>query len=344
LDGGENWQTIAQPPTDWTNAITISPHSRQTILLGGRGFWISTDGGVSWNERISGLGAENFELFIDPMQNSRLFIDIVADCQLYQSDDGGRAWEIMEDRGCQMSMNRDGTVWYWTDGQMMFFSTDSGATWKENELPEKVGGEYVVAHPAIAGRVYILEDRENSPTVYVSPDFGATWHAALGTGKLVSGRLFFDHDLGQRIYAISSGFEAYVSSDVGETWEACAPIKYVSYSNSRMAVSPVSADHLILATRGDGILVSLDGCQSWQASNTGLGSLFVNTLAIDPNNPDTVYAGTDGGAYVSYDFGKSWHQINDGLLGALVIYSIVVDKDSNVYAATPYGIFKLGNK
>jgi hypothetical protein len=26
------------------------------------------------------------------------------------------------------------------------------------------------------------------------------------------------------------------------------------------------------------------------------------------------------------------------------VYSIVVDKDSNVYAATPYGVFKLENK
>ena len=29
------------------------------------------------------------------------------------------------------------------------------------------------------------------------------------------------------------------------------------------------------------------------------------------------------------------------LLGGLVIYSIVVDEESNVYAATPLGIFKL---
>ncbi len=73
----------------------------------------------------------------------------------------------------------------------------------------------------------------------------------------------------------------------------------------------------------------------------GLGSLFVNSLAIDANNPDTIYAGTDGGAYVSFDGTNTWNKINDGLLGAKVVYSIVVDSDSNVYASTPYGIFKL---
>jgi photosystem II stability/assembly factor-like uncharacterized protein len=90
--------------------------------------------------------------------------------------------------------------------------------------------------------------------------------------------------------------------------------------------------------------MTANGCQSWRSINAGLGSLFVNSVAIDPNNPNTLYAGTDGGAYVSFDGGQSWGQINDGLLGATVVYSIVVDKDSNVYAATPYGIFKLEGK
>jgi hypothetical protein len=72
-----------------------------------------------------------------------------------------------------------------------------------------------------------------------------------------------------------------------------------------------------------------------------MGSLFVNSVAIDPGNPDTIYAGTDGGAYVSFDGGVTWGEINEGLLGATVVYSIVVDPESNVYAATPYGVFRL---
>ena len=93
-----------------------------------------------------------------------------------------------------------------------------------------------------------------------------------------------------------------------------------------------------------GIWTSTDGCKNWSANNTGIGSLFVNSVAFDSKNSDIVYAGTDGGAYVSYDGGQSWGEINDGLLGATVVYSIMVDPQSNVYAATPYGIFKLESK
>ena len=53
---------------------------------------------------------------------------------------------------------------------------------------------------------------------------------------------------------------------------------------------------------------------------------------------------TAPGATISFNGGGSWNQVNDGLLGATVVYSIVVDKEGNVYAATPYGIFKLEGK
>jgi hypothetical protein len=72
--------------------------------------------------------------------------------------------------------------------------------------------------------------------------------------------------------------------------------------------------------------------------------MLANTIARDPNDRDVLYAGTDGGAYVSFDAGEHWAEINDGLLGATVVHSIVVDPQSEVYAATPYGIFRLEAK
>ena len=147
------------------------------------------------------------------------------------------------------------------------------------------------------------------------------------------------------IYAVGD-WSVNRSSDAGNSWEACGDVGgWLAHSSrSALAISPRNISWIILATQGRGVLISQDGCQTWQSGNTGLGNLFVNTLAIEPNNPDTLYAGTDGGAYVSFDGGQNWSQINDGLLGATVVYSIVVDPQSNVYAATPYGIFKLEGK
>ena len=40
--------------------------------------------------------------------------------------------------------------------------------------------------------------------------------------------------------------------------------------------------------------MTTDGGASWTAVNSGLPSIPVNTLTIDPQNPNTVYAGTNG--------------------------------------------------
>jgi photosystem II stability/assembly factor-like uncharacterized protein len=138
--------------------------------------------------------------------------------------------------------------------------------------------------------------------------------------------------------------DALRTEDAGNSWQQCASIHWSSDNHSILVIDPRNSQRIILSVLENGLLRSEDGCQTWIPSNEGLGSLFVNSIAIDPNDPDTVYAGTDGGAYVSFDWGNHWGAINDGLLGATVVYSIVVDPQSNVYAATPYGIFKLENK
>jgi photosystem II stability/assembly factor-like uncharacterized protein len=177
--------------------------------------------------------------------------------------------------------------------------------------------------------------------IHYSTIGGGNWQASSGSEYLEDARLFYT-DQSRIIYAIGRYHQAS-SIDNGKTWQNCGEDTTSSRSDSRLALD-LQGLRLYLATPGQGVLISMDKCRSWQTSNNGLTNLFVNTVAIDHHNPNTVYAGTDGGAYISFDFGQTWHQINDGLLGATVVYSIVVDNDSNVYAATPYGIFKLESK
>ena len=111
-----------------------------------------------------------------------------------------------------------------------------------------------------------------------------------------------------------------------------------------MVIDPRNLGNLMLANV-EGKIKFLNIDNKYEALHTpGFLSPVINTLTLDPNHPDTVFASTDSGAYISFDFGQTWNQINDGLLGATVVYSIVVDKDGNVYAATPYGIFILQEK
>ena len=51
----------------------------------------------------------------------------------------------------------------------------------------------------------------------------------------------------------------------------------------------------------------------WEQANTGLTTLFVNTINADTNNQSILYAGTDTGIFKSIDKGASWVAINNGL-------------------------------
>jgi len=109
-------------------------------------------------------------------------------------------------------------------------------------------------------------------------------------------------------------------------------------------IDPRDAKHLYLATMWQGILVSKDTCKSWNPTNDGISNPYIHTLAMDPKNPDTLYAGSANGAYMSKDGGKTWGEINNGLLGELIIYSMAVNpQDGTLFANTPYGIFSLTN-
>jgi photosystem II stability/assembly factor-like uncharacterized protein len=301
------------------------------------------------------LGASNFEVKLALDENLMMYVE-QNDCAFYRSPDLGLNWETISDRypGCDLEFDAGGQTRYLTvrndpsQNYSILRSTDQGATWESISIPGQ-GSATAIAHPHQPGVLFLIFD-DPTEKARISLDYGTAWHEVEATKSLWSARFYSNQGNDDILYAISASFlDPARSDDGGESWESCLDgggntDLYVTSSDTQAVIDPRDSNQVLIATQGDGVLVSLDGCQSWQTSNTGLGSLFVNTLAIDPNNPNKIYAGTDGGAYISFDFGQTWGEINDGLLGATVVYSILVDQDGNVYAATPYGIFKLEGK
>jgi hypothetical protein len=74
---------------------------------------------------------------------------------------------------------------------------------------------------------------------------------------------------------------------------------------SRAGFSGVSPSHAVRK--------SVDGGTTWADASNGLPDIPVNALAFDPVAPNTIWAGTDIGVYISSDGGATWNPYSNGL-------------------------------
>jgi photosystem II stability/assembly factor-like uncharacterized protein len=175
------------------------------------------------------------------------------------------------------------------------------------------------------------------------------------------------------VYAGTSG-GVFKTTNGGASWKAANSGLTAGYIARAIIIDPQNPS--ILYAGGAcgvygpcGIFKSTDGAVSWRAINSGLdGSVIVvESLAIDPQDPRTLYAGTsacfqpsgipgfvEGGENLCYrpgvfkttDGGATWNSMNVGLPWASVDFGFVaalaVDSQTpdTIYASIPGGVFK----
>jgi len=106
-----------------------------------------------------------------------------------------------------------------------------------------------------------------------------------------------------------------------------------------------------------GVFKSTDAGATWSEANPGLSPSYVSALAIDPNTPGTLYAGTrlcngytgcSGSVFKSTDAGANWSAANAGLpktahLSGISALALAIDPKTprTLYVATDgFGVFK----
>lgn len=291
------------------------------------------DGGQSWETILNGEGGFQVRaITLSPYDSQEIWAGLDG---LQFSADDGRSWQARNSGlGTYFTLTIDpydnAFLYAMSTWGGLYRSSDRGQTW----LPLENMGAF-----SFGSSAGILLIDSGDGTFFFSNNRGETWETITSEQALSYSQ---PAEVQYRLSAAGDRVER--SQDNRQTWLACAEAGLLNNIGFPLSVDPLDEDRLLVGTLGNGVLISTDACASWTPINNGLGSLFINVVVIHPHDPNTFYAGTDGGAYLSTDAGQTWSQINDGLLGATVVYSIVVDKESNVYAATPYGVFKLEGK
>ena len=115
------------------------------------------------------------------------------------------------------------------------------------------------------------------------------------------------------VVAVESGQRVWSGRLPDPDWTEITPDNDEGLAAVRsVAAHPTNEGGLYLDIHVGGIMRTLDGGETWTATNDGL-ELDVHEVATHAMNPDAVYAATADGFYYSPDEGNNWERRNAGL-------------------------------
>jgi photosystem II stability/assembly factor-like uncharacterized protein len=185
--------------------------------------------------------------------------------------------------------------------------------------------------------------------IYESTDGGGSWHrlAKLDSADgLILDNMVVDAANPALIYvagwrAGASGGGLWVSRDAGRTWSENAGMKGRSI---RAFVQAPSDATILVAGTLQGVFRSNDAGATWkQISPPDSHEIHeVESLAVDPANPDVIYAGTWHLPWKTTDGGEKWQSIKKGLIDDSDVFSIIIDpaKPKTIFLSACSGIYK----
>ncbi|HEX8456242.1 MAG TPA: Calx-beta domain-containing protein [Pyrinomonadaceae bacterium] len=271
-------------------------------------FYRTADGGARWNNdsfNFRTTSSSPSTMLADPRRPGHLYVGGFDGFQ--RSTNGGRNWV-------------------------------RGATGLPADLP--VGVQCVDTSPA--ANVYALVTSSFSSSggegVYRSADGGATWVKLVTAGLPTSAAsvLACDPSTPTTLYAGGNITGIYKTTDGGANWIRLGASSL--FNSISIVVDPKTPSTVYVSCNSSpsgGVYKSTDGGQTWTRMNEGVATPHTNLLAIDPQNPSTLYL-TTGGLYKSEDGAATWRLVHNG--GSDI--SIDPRTPSTVYTTTPNGIFK----
>jgi photosystem II stability/assembly factor-like uncharacterized protein len=261
---------------------------------------------------------------------------------------------------CDLS---NGATAYASGGRLVYQTTDDGATWQP--LAGGIEGLDVRALAVVGPKVYAASrDFFNAfpAQIFRSTNSGVSWSAVVPDGGHpgeLNKVLVLDPTNPARLYAgdfrlpdINLPGDSYVirSDDGGDSWfhlpNPTEPLG-AEIDAYVLAMNPTNSSIIYAGGTGTPNLVrSSDSGTNWTDADVGPG--YVYSLAIDPANPGTLYAGvvdftqTSRGVLKSTNSGATWSSSNTGLPSPLPrINSLLIDarNPQQIHAGSPNGYF-----
>ena len=109
------------------------------------------------------------------------------------------------------------------------------------------------------------------------------------------------------IMFLACGNGAARSRDGGRTWRITTDWRVTEALD--ICLDPNAPLHVYLAT-AYGMWSSKDGGQTWAEASAGIEKKYIQTVQVDRTNAGRVFAGTEGGLYLSTNSAASWSRVD----------------------------------
>ncbi len=314
INSGMSWTPLFErQSTISIGDIALDPKNPDVIYVGtgesntrnsvsfGDGVYKSTDGGKTWQH----LGLKDSErisrIVVNPLNPDYVYVGAL-----------GHAYGPNEERG-------------------VFMSSDAGKTWQKTLfIDNKHGVADLDIDPSNSNILYAAmwhferkpwthESGSENGGVFKSVDAGRTWKKLTNGLPKLLGRIGIKVAASSPniVYAMTESKEGtlYRSDNYGETFKQVtkeARIVSRGFYYTDLRVDPTDENRVYAVASG--LFVSIDGGKNFRRISARTHGDY-HALWIDPQNPDRLWQGQDGGIAVSYDRGETWEVVNNIALG-----------------------------
>src|SRR6266700_3318752 len=322
-DGGDSWEAVFKDqPTASIGAVALAPSNPNVVWVGtgegnirndiinGHGVYYSTDAGKSW--KFGGLGevGQISRIVIDPANPDVVFVAAVGhawtpgpDRGVYRTDDGGKTWHkvlfVNDTTGCADLVMEPGNP-----------KVLLAAMWQVQRHPWQLvsGGPGSGIHRSTDGGLTWTRLKEGLPE-------GPYGRIALGIGATNP----------SHVYALIEAKQGMLwdSRDLGDHWAMVSDYHGLDirpFYFSLITVSPVDDRKVFFSSYE--LRESDDGGKTSRYIDRGV-HVDHHGLWIDPQNPDRMIQGNDGGVYVTTTGGATWRFLNNLAIGQF--YMVAAD-------------------
>ncbi len=307
-DGGQSWENISDGFFGGSiGAVAVSEWDPNVIYVGGGektvrgnvshgyGMWKSVDAGKTWTF----IGLEDTRhiprIRIHPRNPDLVYVAALGHLfgpneqrGVFRSKDGGRTWEkilYVNEHAGAVDLILD------PSNPRILYAT----TWRVRRTP------------------YSLESGGEGSALWKSTDGGDTWTELTGKknglpeGTLGIIGVTVSPANPNRVWAIVEAREGGVfrSDDGGETWTRINDdrnLRQRAWYYTRIYADPKNADQVYVLNVQ--FWRSKDGGKTYESIRTPHGDH--HDLWINPDQPDYMIIGDDGGAQVTFDGGRTW--------------------------------------